>query len=145
MNKTEWILSWVGYTLEANLFALCGWAPCSMERVEGLRRDKACGATVRGQDNSPHAIIRHYSLVIRACFEGTQIQVVITLNSIPSLAPLWLVYIHSPNRQLRHDSLHLSKYAGCFLHLPFPQGQTHLKIFRSWFQKKFNNQVFSFF
>ena len=56
-----------------------------MERVEGLRRDKACGATVRGQDNSPHAIIRHYSLVIRACFEGTQIQVVITLNSLSSL------------------------------------------------------------
>ena len=145
MNKTEWILSWVGYTLQTNLFALCGWAPCSMERVEGLRRDKVCGATMRGQDNSPHAIIRHYSWVIRACFEGTQIQVVITLNSIPSLAPLWLVYMHSLNRQLWHDSLHLSKYAGCFLYVPFPQGQTHLKIFSSWFQKKFNNQVFSFF
>ena len=48
--------------------------------------------------------------------------VVITLNSIPSLAPLWLVYMHSLNRQLQHDSLHLSKYAGCFLYLPFPQG-----------------------
>lgn len=54
-----------------------------------------------------------------------------TLNSILTMAKLWLVYTQLRKRQLGPTSLNLGKYVGSFLHLPFSQGKPHLRIFCS--------------